>query len=117
MAIKVGLKWPSSSGLMLQDLAHLALWVQVQDKIRLGHRISQVSLSVLHRGAKSTLLSHMPTKQGTNPTETMVKAILPHLGLFRVAEWPTLPWYHLLLWHFPLAPVQCHSLLLPSSSL
>ena len=27
VAVKVGLKWPSIAGLLLQDLAHLALWV------------------------------------------------------------------------------------------
>ena len=31
VGVKVGLKWPSSVGLMLQDLAYLALWVLVRN--------------------------------------------------------------------------------------
>ena len=37
VVVKVSFKGPSSAGLMLQDLAHLALWFQVQDKSRLRH--------------------------------------------------------------------------------
>ena len=34
VGIKVGFNLPSSAGLLLQDLAHLILWVWVQDKSR-----------------------------------------------------------------------------------
>ena len=38
VGVKVGHKWPSSAGLMLKDLAHLALWVLLQDKSRPRYR-------------------------------------------------------------------------------
>ena len=38
VGVKVCLEQPSSAGLMLQNLAYLALWVWVQDKSRLRHR-------------------------------------------------------------------------------
>ena len=34
LGVKVSFKQPSSGGLMLQDLALLVFWVQVQDKIK-----------------------------------------------------------------------------------
>ena len=112
--MKVGFKQPLSAGLMLDNLAHLVLWVWVQDKSRCSYRqTSKVSLYVLHHGAKSTLPSHMPTKQNTNPTATMFKAILLQPGLFRIAELPTPPQHHSLPQYYPLALAWCQSLLLP----
>ena len=68
VSVKVGLEQSSSTGLMLQDLAHLALWVWVQDKSRPRHgQISKGSLFLLRHGVKSTLPYHMSTKQDTNP--------------------------------------------------
>ena len=62
VGVQVGLKWPYSAGLILQDLAHLALWVRVVDKSRLRYgQTSKLSLFVLCHGANSTLPSYMPT--------------------------------------------------------
>ena len=64
VGFKVSLEWPLGIGLILQDLAHLALWVRVQNKSRLRYRrISKVSLSVLRYSPKSTNNSHMPTNR------------------------------------------------------
>ena len=38
VVVKVGLRKPLGAGLILKDLAHLALWVWVQDKSRVEHR-------------------------------------------------------------------------------
>ena len=71
VGVKVGFKWPSSAGLMLQDLALLALWVQVQDKSRVGHgKTIKISLSVLHCSAKP---AHLPNahQEDTTPATTI----------------------------------------------
>ena len=62
--------------LMLQDLAHWALWVQMQDKSRPRHgQTSKVSPSILHHGStKSTLPPTCPPDMGyQTPTVTMGK--------------------------------------------
>ena len=64
--VNISLKQPSSAGLMLQDLALLALWVRVQDKSTKTWTNSQVSVSVLCHRVKFTLPYYMPTKQDTN---------------------------------------------------
>ena len=113
VGVKVSLKWPSSIGLMLQDLARLALWVQLQDKSRQRHRwTSKVSLSVLCCGTKSILPPTSPPNKTPTPAATTVKVSSPQLGLFRIAEWLTPLRYHLLPWHNPLVLMQHYSLLL-----
>ena len=69
VGVKVGLKQPSGAGLMLQDLAHLALWVWVQDKSTETWTIFQVSVSVLHSGSKCNLPSHMSTNRHQPPQQ------------------------------------------------
>ena len=101
---------------MLQDLAHLALWVWVQDKSRLTHGLTSKSVCVFCM--KSTHPSHMPTKQNTNPPQKQWSRLVCYsqacLGWLNR---PTLPQHHPLLWHYPLVPVWSHSLLLPLAPL
>ena len=93
VGVKVSLKQPLDAGLMLQDLAYLALQVWVQYKSRLRHgQISKVSLPVLCCSIRSTHNSHIPIKQDTTPTATTIKGrCLSQLGLFRLDKLPTLP--------------------------
>ena len=106
VGVKDGLKQISSTGLVLQDLAHLALWVWVEgeskkDVEELSRLVCQLCTLTLGPPTPPTC----PPNRSPTPTATMVKG--RHslwLGLCRLAEWPTPPWRH------PLAPAQCHSL-------
>ena len=52
VVVKAGLRWPLGVGLMLQDLAFLAVWFQVKDKLRLDRdKLSKSVSSVLHHSA------------------------------------------------------------------
>ena len=97
MGVKVSLKWPSTAGLMLQNLAHLALCVWVQDKSGLDtdEFSRSVSLSVLCLCIKSICPSHMPTKQDTTISTVKVKRLAP----LQSYSPPTL-------WHYLLASAQ-----------
>ena len=75
VAVKVGLKWPSSAGLMLQDLAHLALWFQVQDKSRPRYGQTSKSVCLFCAAAWSPPSpTTCPPNRTSTPANTMVKA-------------------------------------------
>ena len=113
LGVNVGFKWPSSAGLKLQDLAHLALWVQVQDKSRLRHGKTSKSVCLFCAVVQSPP-SHTicPPNRTPTPIITTVKPSSLQPSLFRVAKWPTTLWHHFPPWHYPLELVWCHSLLL-----
>ena len=66
VGVKVSLKQPLGARLILQDLAHLALWIRAQDKLTEIWTNFQVSVSVSHCSTKSTLSYYILTKQDTN---------------------------------------------------
>ena len=80
---------------LLQDLAHLALWVWVQYKSRYGQ--TKVVWQVSCHSAQVPPYPHMPTKKTPTPAATKVNAWRwsqhpPWPGLLRPAKWPALPW-------------------------
>ena len=100
---------------MLQDQAHLALWVGMQDKSRLN--MDALSKSVCQFGSTVQSPPTTPTwppNRTPTSTVTMFKAgHLPQLGLFRLAKWLSPLWLplHLPLFNHPLIPLQHHPFL------
>ena len=104
VVVKVGPKQPFSAGLMLQDVACLALWEWVQDKSGPRHGQSQCVCFVPWCKVHPSL----PHAYQTGHQTPQQKWARPQPFLFRMVKKLALLQHHLLPWHHPLGPTWHH---------